>query len=352
MVTIKKISFLISTLCLSFLLVTLVHAQSDPIIIDLDVNATITLSMSPQNPTPGDTVHLKVTGGSLVDLQDSTITWFQNGKNISKGVGNTDLDIKAGALGQEINIVVQVTPPGGISSTQTLSIIPTHIDLLIDSDSYTPPFYRGRALPSAGTRLRMQALTYFKRPNGSLIPPSSIIYTWSQNGQIAGSLSGLGHQTVTLPSPVLYSTDVIKVDAASTDGTLHGSASITLSSVQPLITLYEDHPLFGLMYHQMMGDQTSIPDSEMTFAAVLYFAQIKGPTDPRLQYTWKVNGAVVPSNAVRPDEITINADKSKGDANIGLSISHTTNFFMSPRGTWDVTFKTIGQVDNPFSKSF
>jgi len=106
------------------------------------------------------------------------------------------------------------------------------------------------------------------------------------------------------------------------------------------------------MYHQTMGDKTSIPDSEMTFAAVPYFAQAQNPADPRLQYTWTVNGSDVPVDAAHPDKIIINADKSKGKAAIGLSLSHATNFFMSPHGAWDVVFRTTGQANNPFSTIF
>lgn len=337
---------------LAFLLVApFAHAQSDTLFVSPDPDATVSLTMAPKSPAPGDTVRLSVVGGSRVDLQNSTITWYQNGKNISKGVGITSIDIKAGVLGTKLDIGVQVDSPDGGSAASSISIIPTHIDLLVDSDSYTPPFYRGRALPSAGTQMRMQALVYFKRTDGSFVPPSSIVYTWSENGQIIGKVSGKGRQTVTLPSPVLYGTSVITVDAVSSDGLFSGSASVRLSSVEPVLALYENHPLFGLMYHQAMGEKTSIPDSETTFAAVPYFADIKNPNDSRLRYNWIVNGKSVPADTARPSEITINADKSSGEASISLSLSHSTNFFMNPKGVWNVAFRTFQQT-NPFSSSF
>ncbi|MBI2030834.1 hypothetical protein HYT05_04390 [Candidatus Kaiserbacteria bacterium] len=337
---------------LAFLLVApYTHAQSDNFFVSPDPDATVSLTMTPKNPSPGDTVHLSVTGGSRVDLQNSTITWYQNGKNISKGIGITSIDIKAGVLGTKLDMGVQVDSPDGGSAASSLSIIPTHIDLLVDSDSYTPPFYRGRALPSAGTQMRMQALVYFKRTDGSFVPPNSIVYTWSENGQIIGKVSGKGRQNVTLPSPVLYGTSVITVNAVSNDGLFSGSASIRISSIEPILALYENHPLFGFMYHQAMGEKTSIPDSETTFAAVPYFADIKNPNDPRLRYNWTVNGSVVPTDTTRPSEITINADKSDGKATISLSLSHSSNVFMNPKGDWDVVFRTFEQT-SPFSSSF
>ncbi len=327
------------------------HAQSDTFFVTPDPDATVSLIMTPKQPAPGDTVRLSAVGGSRVDLQGSTITWYQNGKNISKGVGVTSIDIKAGVLGTKLDIGVQVDSPDGGSAASSLSVIPTHIDLLVDSDSYTPPFYRGRALPSAGTQMRMQALVYFKRTDGSFVPPSSIVYTWRENGQIIGKVSGKGRQTVTLPSPVLYGTSVITVDAVSNDGLFSGSASMRISSIEPVLALYENHPLFGLMYHQAMGAKTSIPDSETTFAAVPYFADIKNPNDSRLRYNWTVNGESVSASTERPSEFTINADKSNGEASISLSLTHSRNVFMNPKGAWDVTFRTFEQP-SPFSSSF
>lgn len=237
-------------------------------------------------------------------------------------------------------------------SNPSFTNVPNNIDLLIDSDSYTPPFYRGRALPSAGTQLRVQARTYFRRSDGSLVPPSSIVYTWRQNGEVVGSVSGLGKQTAILPSPTLYGTDTISVSAISSDRAFSGTALVRLSSVQPVLNLYQDHPLFGILYHQAMGAHTSIPDSEMTFAAVLYFAQSNGPSDPRLQYKWRVDDLAVPTSSAQASEITINADKSSGVAAIALSVAHSTNYFMNPRGTWSVSFKSLGQTTNPFSNGF
>lgn len=316
-----------------------------------DPRTAVTLTINPQNPNPGDTVHVTLAGGELVDLSNGTITWSVNGKSVPSAAGSTNLDVKAGTLGTESAIHVLIREPNGAEYSASASIVPTHIDLLVDSDAYTPPFYRGRALPSAGTQMHLQARVYFKRANGSLVPSSSIIYTWSRNGEIIGSASGLGRSSVAVPSPMLYGTNTITVRAVATDNTFSGSASIRIASVEPVLTLYQDHPLFGILYHQAMGVQTAIPDSEMTFAATLYFAQIQNPNDSRLRYTWRVNGIPVTTDATHDSEITINADKSQGSADIELSIAHSTNYFMSPTGTWRVAFKSAGQTNNPFSSN-
>lgn len=334
----------------SLLFVEIAHAQA--VISSASLRGVLHINIDPQYPRPGETVQLTVVGDPLIDLVNSTITWSKDGKILAQGIGKTKTSFTAGTLGTESVIQVQVTDPDGTDLSTSVSIIPTRLDLLIDSDSYTPPFYRGRAMPSAETQMQLRAIASFRRPDGSSVPPSSIIYTWRRDGVSLGSVSGRGRQTVSIPAPGLYDSDTIEVTAVSADNAFSSSASIRIPATEPILSLYEDHPLFGLMYHRAMGKNTSISDSETTFAAVLYYSQIKDPADPRLRYTWTVNGERIPANTARPHEITINADDSQGEARIELSISHATNFSMKPTGQWNTFFKNTGQVNNPFSSGF
>src|SRR3989344_4252761 len=77
--------------------------------------------------------------------------------------------------------------------------------------------------------------------------------------------------------------------------------------------------------------------TEMSFAAVPYFAEATEANDARLIYAWRINGNEVANDPVRPSEITINAERSSGNALIELALSHATNFFMSSFGRWGVT---------------
>jgi hypothetical protein len=166
------------------------------------------------------------------------------------------------------------------------------------------------------------------------------VFTWKRNDEVIGSVSGLGKSSVVISSPPLYENDTITVDATSLDGTLSGEASVLVPSTQPVLALYEDHPLFGITYYAALGDQTLLSDSEMRFAVIPYFADAKGPNDPLLQYAWQVNGITVPADASNPSEITIDAAKSDGLALIGLALTHATNFFLSASNSWNVTFSS------------
>ena len=315
--------------------------------------SNVSLTISPEHPAPGSPV--RVTAASvLLDLPSSDITWFVNGTRVAGGGGLASTDVVAGALGTATEVSVAVVGSGGQTATATARIVPVEIDLLWESDSYVPPFYRGRALPSAGTNLRLEAVPRFQNPDGSFVAASDIIFTWRRDGRVVQSASGRGKSRVLIAGPALFGRDTISVDAVSADGTLSGSASVSVPETEPVLDLYKDHPLFGIMYHQALAGRATIPEIEMSFAAVPYFAQSKSANDADFTYAWQVNGRGVTSDSARPSEITINAQNSSGLALIELALSHATNFFMSSLGSWGITLSagSAGGTPSPFNAGF
>jgi hypothetical protein len=246
---------------------------------------------------------------------------------------------------------------GAGPTSQNVVAAPSPIDILVDSDSYVPPFYRGRALPSAGTTIRLQAIPYFKSADGSSVPTSDIIFTWKQDDRVVGNVSGLGEASVILPAALLYGTTDIEVDAQSADNASFGTATVSVPSIVPPLTLYEDNPLLGITYYRAMSGDMAIADTEMTFAVVPYFAQAQSLNDPQFTYAWTVNGSSISPDPQDPSEITLNATNSTGVATIGLSLSRSDNIFLNSTGTWQLTLGTAasdaftagGDVKNPFT---
>jgi len=233
---------------------------------------------------------------------------------------------------------------GGIQNTIALPI-----DLLVDSDSYTPPFYRGRALPAIGTSIRLVAFAHPPTISGVTQSAGDLIYTWKQDDRVVGNVSGQGRSSVTLPSPMLYGTSNIEVDVESTDHILVGSATISIHATEPVVLLYEDNPLIGIAFNHALGTSNTIAETETTFAAIPFFASALSPNDSRLQYSWMLNNNAITPSTSDPSELTVNASHSNGLATIGLSLTHTTNIFMDFQGTWSMSLGSAGS--NGFSSA-
>ncbi len=314
------------------------------------IENSVLISYSPQHPGPKDAVHLKAQS-SVLDLEKAEITWRANDKIIARGRGVVATDIVVGALGIATEIEISVAAEDEIMASAQATIVPTELDLLVDSDAYTPPFYRGRAHASAGTNLHLQAIPLFKRPGGSYVADADINFTWKKNGEIIGSASGRGKSSAVIPAQHLFGTDRITIDARSIDGLLVNETSYAFSPSQPILALYQDHPLFGIMYHQALGATTFIPDSEMTFVAVPYFAQASRAEDFALSYEWRVNGKEITPSATNRNAITINAANSSGVALLNLRLTHATNYYMDAKGSWNITFSTDFSVIDQFRSS-
>ena len=302
--------------------------------------SSISIELRPAHPAPGSSVELTLQS-PLYDLEGSDITWSANGKTIGSGPGAVSATVTVGALGSQTDVTVLVDGDRGLFSSE-ISIIPTSMDLLWESDSFTPPFYKGRALPSAGSGVTLVAIPHFFRQGGAEVPADQVVYTWKKDGEILGSLSGRGKSSARIRGSLLFGNDVISVEATSLDGAFSGEASARIKDVEPDLILYEDHPLFGVLYHRALIGTTFIPETEMSFTASPYFAAITNADDSNLEYAWRVNEADVVPNPLKPSEITINAEKSSGIARVELSLAHATNYFLDVRGRWGITFTKNG----------
>lgn len=311
------------------------------------IEGALSITISPSSPSPGETVRLTVRS-SVLDLSESTIVWRAGGTIIAQGTGATFAEATLGALGVATIVEVSATLGERAPIIARATIIPTELDLLVDSDSYIPPFYWGAALPSAGTNVRLVAIPRFKRPNGSYVASSDITYTWRRNDEVIAGASGRGASSAVIEAPHLFGTDRIEVEARTSDGLLSNVAGRTIASVEPALLLYQDHPLFGILYRSALSASTFIPESEMTFAAEPYFVQARSAKDPVLQYVWNVNDAPVTPSRINPNEITINADNSSGVAHLTLGLTHATNFYVDTRAAWNINFSSQTSATNPF----
>ena len=306
--------------------------------------SALTISANPAHPTPGSTVVLTAES-PLLDLADSDIEWSVNGTSAGSG---RSISVTLGSLGKETNVSVSVSGASGSDSTE-VSLVPTSIDLLWEADSYVPPFYLGRAMPGSGSTIRLLAIPHFILPDGSEAPLSNIDFTWKVNGAVLEAQSGVGESSATVPAAILYGSDSVTVDAQTTGGTLNGEASISIRTQDPELVLYDDSPLFGIMYHRALSSSSGAGEAETSFAGVPYFAEAVSPNDPRLTYSWNVNGSPVVADPQDQSEITISA-QSQGTAQISLSLSNSSDPFFSADGSWQVAFSAsaVGAGGNVF----
>lgn len=306
----------------------------------------LSISASPALPAPGEVVRLSAES-FVADLSRSTIYWYKDASPV--GEGGT-IEVRTGEAGESETYTAEASNDEGIVATGSITIRPASAEIVWESDALVPPFYRGRALPGPGTRVRAEANVRFKRSDGSFIPPSDIVYSWERNGKELAGVSGRGKSRISVPAPLLFSTDKLSVFAESMDRAYAAEAHALIPSTDTVLVLYLDHPLFGVRYTQALAPETTLAETEATLAAIPYFAEAARPDDSKLLYRWAVNGRVVESDPEEPDRITLSADGSNGFAFLELALEHATNWFEASKSAWQITLSN--NVDGLFSDPF
>jgi hypothetical protein len=303
-------------LAFSLFVVSFAYAQGIP-----GVGTPFSLSLEPQNPKPGETVSMTIESFS-VDLDQSTVTWFVDGKIISSGKGVKAATVTAGGLGTEKNVEVEVDSERG-QFTQTAAIRPTNLSIVWQAATYVPPFYKGKALESYGAAYKVVAIPEIVDGNGRRVNPKSLVYTWKKNDAIEKDQSGYGRDSfISTQTSFTREGDDIFVEVVSADG-FSTSGGITIVPQTPEIHFYEKSPLYGVLYGNELTDRLNLIHEEVTVSAEPYYFSTKSKLSSVLQYAWTLNDSSI-SEFDSKDEITLRkVTGSTGSAEIGLTLTNT-----------------------------
>ncbi|HEY0980407.1 MAG TPA: hypothetical protein VGE18_03310 [Candidatus Paceibacterota bacterium] len=197
--------------------------------------AEISLSTIPADPAPGASVRIEAQSFGA-DLDQSNITWRYNGKVIDGGIGRKSITVTAPASGAVGTVAMTATGAGFDSTTETLILRPASIDLLWEAaDSYTPPFYKGKALPTTNSLIRVTGI-----PSASA--PKQMVYNWSRNQSALGASSGYGKSSLLFRNSELDPVESISLEAIS--GAFNGSASTSITPGDPSVVAYQKNEGF------------------------------------------------------------------------------------------------------------
>jgi hypothetical protein len=168
-----------------------------------------------------------------------------------------------------------------------------NVDLLWQADTYTPPFYQGKASWSAQSTIKLIAI-----PNG-LGNPNSLNYQWIRNGTVLGRISGIGQNTINYTDSVISRPQKFEVEIVAGDERVLASASVTLSPSTPSLLVYERNPLYGYIFQKEIGAGFQMADQEVSLSAFPMFISPAVRDMPNFSYRWRSNaGEAENSNSV------------------------------------------------------
>ena len=281
----------------------------------------IAVTVSPENPGPNTSVTVNV-DSYATDLNSARITWSVNGKILQDGMGKKSLTLTTGSLGSATTINLTIVPLNGASFQKTITLTPASVDLFWQANSYTPPFYEGKAQFAKQNSITFVAVPNIVDAHGNRVSISNAIYTWSKDGSVMGSLSGTGKNTLTLTDSILGLPMSISVSVSTLDQSITATKSLSLQSQNPLILLYENNPLYGILYNRELGNTFNLSEAEVSVTGAPYYFSNSDESAGRLQYSWSINGAPVAS----PNQNSITLRQQTGVAGnsvLGLQIQNS-----------------------------
>lgn len=295
------------------------------------VGESVEISLEPQIPGPNTTVRVTAQSFSF-EIDRATLRWVVNGKEVASGVGQTTAEFATGASGSTLTIALTILTPQGNLIERELSFVLGSLDLIIEPQTYTPPFYRGRALPSYGAQLRLIAL-----PDASA-ERNDFLYRWERDYEVIEGLNGVARSVVSLRSPDFAANTTFSVEAISANSQ-RLRREVAISNVEPLVVLYEQSALRGIIYERAVPVQATLEGKEVTYVAEPYFFSVARRSDGVLSYQWTIDGSAIESGA--RSELTLRQDtEGSGTATIGLNIQNEREILQAAVAAITLIFDT------------
>ncbi|MBX4210601.1 hypothetical protein KW783_01365 [Candidatus Parcubacteria bacterium] len=294
------------------------------------VGPSVNLIVTPQSVAPNQNVTFSVESFSF-DINSATVSWYINGKLIKKAVGEKTFNVTVGKAGTATIVLAHIVATSGIVVDKTVTLRPNTVNLIWEAKTYTPPFYKGKALFTFQSDVRFSALATIIGKNGR-ISPQNLIYTWSVNGEIQGNKSGYGKNTLTVTGSIIPRPINVSVAVTTQDKTINASADISLAASSPQILFYENNPLYGIIYEHAIPNAISLKSKEIKMTAVPYFFS----NASNLTYSWNVN-----NTDISPPEINSLTLRNTGDAGtsfVSLNIQNALKDLQGGRGAFSIQF--------------
>ena len=299
-----------------------VDAQFD----QTDFGSRINIKSVPEIPGAYETVIVSLSAISY-DLSRATIQWLVGGKVIDSGIGKSYVSIKTGGTGVETAVTAVITF-GSVSSSKKLIIRPADATMLWQAvDSYIPPFYKGKALPSSEALIKVVVIPMLKDRTGKNLKEKDFSFSWKRNYNPDQGSSGYAKSSFLFKNSYMNDKETIEVIASSIAGNYVAKKFVTIPIFTPFITFYENRPLMGTKYENALGNDFTMYSDETTIVAEPYFFSPAFIDSPELKLDWRVGGQMVSGTA--KNRLVVRNSGQSGSVNIRLDVESLPRLFQS-----------------------
>lgn len=304
-----------------FLVIPFARAQT----VSLEqTNENLTFDLSPRYPRPFELVKISTYSPS-VNLDTVRIEWAVDGTVMLDGTGQKSFSFVAKDLGSETKVRMTVYPPYGTSFYKEVVIAPSTLDILWEAHTYTPPFYKGKALFSKGSEVSITAMPTIWQGGREMLP-QNLIYQWSRELTALPDRSGFGKQTLTLEGSMWGGGEKINLAISSSEGKILIEKKFEIKLANTKVIAYEQNPLLGTLFNRaVQGAYALGSENEAAIVGIPLFFSANSQDFSNLSFTWKMNGKAISNKDNGNTIIFRDESETSGQTLIDLSVNQKDN---------------------------
>ena len=310
------------------------------------IQEQLDISVVPETPQPGDDVTISAQSYGM-DLNTQLITWKVNGVEQLKGIGQRRFTFRLGLAGARTIVLLTIRTASGFEISQSFEFSPVNVDVLWQANTYTPPFYKGKALYTPESNVTLVAMPNIIS-NSRRVETSNVVYTWKVNQEVQGSLSGFGRNTFSYDGPIFIRAAQIEAAAyAGENPALKGKSGVTLNPENPLALLYEDNPLLGVLFNRELGSEYPLRNNEVRINAYPYFFSTTNK-NAMVNYAWGLNTSPLGDLPSTQNTLTLTRNTSdSGQSVVFLYIGNDSKILQEAAASLNITYGDLNIFNQP-----
>mgnify|MGYP001616931876 CR=1 FL=1 len=296
----------------------------------------ISVDVIPANPIPYQNVTITLSSFAA-NLDSVNIQWIVDDKSILSGIGKKSFSLTTKAANINTRVEIRIFLPDG-EINKNINIRPGVLVLLWQAnDSHVPPFYKGKALPTPGSEIKVVAMPEITI-NNKMIDSKSMTYDWKQNYNNRQNASGYSKNSFTFINDYLEDSDNVSVVASTINQQYSSESSIIINTSNPEIHFYKNDQELGTRWEQSLQNN-HVVSGEETIIAEPYFISPQDIRVPDLLFYWSLGGRSVSVPSYIKNLIPIKAEiGTSGTTKLKLEIENTEKIYQTAKKEININF--------------
>lgn len=284
----------------------------------LFAQSSLSFVVNPQYPKPSESIVISL-DSFFVNIQTSLVRWEHEGVILAEGIGRSQLTFQTT---EDTNISVSVKTQDGATFSQLIPIVVSDVDVLWQANnSYVPPFYKGKALPTEESSV-ISVVAIPNRPERD-----SLLYRFQKNGVDVSGQGGLGKPSFSFSTSIFDEGNRVSALVQNITGTLSVAGSNVVNYVTPEVVFYERDTRLGTYLQKVVRNNHTVDKKTINIVATPFFLSTTDLEDESLVMEWSVNNRVTDVPGLKNQISVAIQEGQRGIVPLSFFVKNTNRIF-------------------------